>query len=440
VRFNPWKQQAQNGQIIDIGVSAILAPFTDCNLTDTSKVSIRISNYGNVSVSNIPLAYKINNGTTITETITNTVLLPGRTVDYTFSTKAKLAALSTFKILAFTKISKDSIFVNDSTTITIQHLPNVSAPSNLIPSNNSTGHDNSIALSWTAVTNATGYDLYVWKANDIMSSTPHISNISQIVYTVNNLEYGTQYKWKVLARRISCKAESVVNSFTTRQLPDLIVENITAPQTAVSETDIVVNFKVKNQGTGATGAVGWYDVVYLCDQPVLNAGIENYYIASTSNLSALASGKSYQTQNYIFRLPQGTQGNYYVIVKTNVNQNLTESNLANNQNISIPIKVSLAPPPDLQVSSVVAAPQNPFSEDSLSVTFKVKNSGTGPTTNNNWADYVFLSKEEVLNPANATLLNIHRRSQILTVNGEYTVSTKSPTAHREAETAKAHRG
>ncbi|MEA5429214.1 CARDB domain-containing protein [Arcicella lustrica] len=424
VKFNPWKQQALNGQIIDVGIMSVLSPFTDCNLSDTVSVKIRIGNFGNVSLSNIPITYKINNGTSVIDTVSNTTILPGKTLNYTFKTKAKLSALGTYKITVFTKMAKDSVLANDSTSVTIQHLPNVSAPSNLIPANNSTGHDNAVALSWTSVTNTTGYDLYIWKTNNVMPSTPSVSNISQIVYTVNNLEYGTQYKWKVVARRVSCKAESVVQSFTTRQLPDLIIESITVPQTAVSETDIVVNFKVKNQGIGGTGSVGWYDVVYLSDQPNLNTGSEIYYIASSSNLSALTSGQSYQTQNYTFRLPQGAQGNYYVIVKTNDYRSLTEGNTTNNQSVSNPIKVSLAPPPDLQVSSVIVSPLNTFSEDEVIVTYNVKNLGTGITTNKHWYDYIYLTKDEVLNQNTATLLYTYSRNQALAVNGEYTVSTK----------------
>jgi subtilase family serine protease len=440
VKFDNWKQQPQNGQITDIGVSTILSPITDCNLTSTADIKVRVSNYGNASVSTFLISYKINNGNTISETVSGASLLPGRTFDYTFIAKANFSAVGTYDIIAFTNLSLDSLKTNDSARVSIENLPNVAAPSSLIPANGSVGHDITIALSWSAVANATGYDLYVWKTSEPVPTIPLASGINQITYTLpyGNLTYGTQYNWKVVAKRVSCRAESVVQSFTTRLLPDLIIESITAPSSATTETDIYVSFKIKNQGTGSTETVGWQDLVYLCDQPVLYTGVDNFFVTSVSNLSALSAGQSYQTQNYSFRLPQGIQGNYYVIVKTNVSQSLIESSTTNNQSFSIPINVTLAPPPDLQVTSVITSLQNAFSEDSLTITYKVRNLGTGPTTKSDWSDYIYLSQDEVLNQNSAGILYTFYRNQALAVSTEYTTIAKTKIPARISGTYYVH--
>ncbi|MDH4460968.1 MAG: CARDB domain-containing protein [Flectobacillus sp.] len=422
VKFKPIRTQPQNGQVLDIGISTVLSPITDCNLTNTADITVRVSNYGNVSVSSFPVSYKVNNGSVVNETVSGASLLPGRTFDYTFTTKANLSTVGNYNITAYTKLSNDSLKTNDTTKVRIDNLPNITAPTSLIPTNGSVGHDIALSLSWSAVANATGYDLYVWKATEPVPTTPLATGVNQINYSLpyGTLSYGTQYNWKVVAKRVSCQATSVLQTFTTRQLPDLEVQDITVPPTATSETDISIRFKIRNVGTGSTGSVGWQDVVYLTDQ------VDNFYVGSFSNLRALNANESYETASFTFRIPQGVQGNYKVVTKTNYSNSLIESNSTNNERISNNIAITLAPPPDLQVvAPVLVSSQNLFSEDSLTVTYKVKNFGSGPTTKNNWIDYVYLSQNEVLNTNTATLLYSHSNILNLSTSAEYSVRAKT---------------
>jgi hypothetical protein len=426
VKFTPWSQQPLNGQLVDIGISAILAPTTDCNHTASDSVTVRIINYGNVSQSNFQVSYRINTSPTVSETITTASLLPGKSVTYTFAQKVNLSATGSYTISAFTSLAADTIRTNDTIRTTIQHLPGLGIPGNLTPLNNAVDLNIPVILSWGAVTTATGYDVFVWKVGDPVPSQPLVANLTQISYTVasNILQFGSQYNWKVVAKRASCRAETSVLTFTTRQLPDLIVESIDRPTTAVSETDIVVSWKVKNQGLGSTQNQGWTDIAYLCDQPTLNAGVDNFYIGSLPNFSALNAGQAYQSNTLTFRLPQGIQGNYYVIVQTNPFHAIQEVSSTNNQLVSSPINVSLAPPPDLQVTNVVANPLNAFSEDSVTVTYTVKNMGSGPTTTANWTDHISIGQDELVNSNTEPVLYSYTRQQVLLVNGEYTVTTK----------------
>jgi hypothetical protein len=427
VLFMPIKQQPLNGQITDIGVSAILAPFTDCNLTSTTEVKVRISNYGNSSAGNFQVSYRVNTGTIVTENVTGASLLPGRTYDHTFTTKANLQSTGTYLITAFTRLTLDSLKTNDTLRTTIQHLPSLGTPGSLIPSNNASGLDKPVTFSWSAIANVTGYDLYYWKTSESMPATPKVSGLTQINYTTpyGTLEYGTQYSWKVVAKRVSCQAETAVQRFTTRQLPNLKVDNIIAPASAVSENTISVQYIIKNYGAGGTGSTTWYDAVYLCDQPVLYSGEDNFYLGSIQNFSALNPNQPYTSQSINFKIPQGKFGTYYVIVTTNAGNFLQETDYTDNSRVSAVINVTLAPPPDLQVlSPVVASPQNVFSEDTLTISYTVKNLGTGPTTATHWEDYIFLTKDEVLNPNTAIVLGSQSRTQSLANNASYSVTKK----------------
>ncbi|MBD2700493.1 hypothetical protein IC229_07595 [Spirosoma sp. BT702] len=425
VKFLPFKQQPQNGQISDIGISAILAPLTDCNHTATDSVRVRISNYGNVSQSNFTVSYRLNNSPVVSETVTSAALLPGRSLDYTFTNRIDLSATGTYTLTVLTNLPLDSLHTNDTLRSTFQHLPGIAAPGNLLPIDNSNNVDVALTLSWGAVAGAVGYELYVWKSTDPVPTQPLVANLTQIAYTLSSgqLQYGTSYKWKVAAKRTSCRASSAVLNFTVRQLPDLIVDAINVPTTATSETDMVINWRIKNQGTGNTQSQGWNDLVYLSDQPTLFSGTDNFYVISQPNFSALNAGQSYQTNNVTFRIPQGVQGQYYVIVQTNSSGSLPEVTGTNNTTSSTPISIALAPPPDLQVTDLVVNPLNAFSEDSITVTYTVRNAGTGPTTSANWNDQIILGQDQA-NPANGQVLYTFNRTQVLLVNGTYTVTRK----------------
>ncbi|GAB4015093.1 hypothetical protein GCM10028808_39480 [Spirosoma migulaei] len=425
VKFNPWKRQPQNGQIADIGICALVAPITDCNHTSADNVTVRIRNYGNISQSNFSVSYQINKGQPVTETVSSTALSPGETLDYTFTQKANLSTIGSYTISTYSSFLADTFRLNDTIKVTIQHLPGVVAPVNLIPVTNTENLDIPVKLSWAAVTGALAYDLYVWKADATVPTQPLVSNLSQIAYSLsnNNLQYGVAYKWKVVAKQVSCRAESAILTFTTRLQADLIVESINVPAAATSETDIVIRWRVKNQGTGATQDKTWLDQVYLCDQPVLNTGSDNFYVNSISNLRALNIGESYPSDELRYRLPQGIEGKYYIIVQTNASNSVPEANKTNNQLVSSPISVSLAPPPDLQITSLVT-PANAISDDSTSVTYTIKNMGTGPTTVAKWVDQIFLSQNQALDVTTDKLLFSRERNQALPVNGEYIVSAK----------------
>ena len=424
VKFNPWKTQPANGQIVDMGVSTIIKPVTGCSLTAADTVRVKLTNYGNIALANFPVAYRINGGMAVTETVAAS-LLPGSSQEYTFTQKVNLSTTGTYSIQTYTKVASDSVPGNDTAAITIQHLAGVNAPVNLIPATNAVNIDLPLTLNWGAVADAESYDLYIWKTSTGAPATPTVAGLTQISYAVstNLLQYGTAYNWKVAAKRANCRAESVPQTFTTRRLPDLVVDSISVPPTVVSENDITIRWRVRNTGPGGTGSTQWYDVVYISDQPTLGVGTD-VYIGQYQNFSTLDSGVSYPSGNITYRIPQGWQGNYYVIIKTNFNSSLTEISDTNNRLTSAPINVSLLPPPDLQVTSLVVSPSTAFSEDSITINYTVQNFGTGPTTVSDWYDMAYLTTDTTLNTNTATGLFSYSRSQPLLVNGTYTVTQR----------------
>jgi hypothetical protein len=137
----------------------------------------------------------------------------------------------------------------------------------------------------------------------------------------------------------------------------------------------------------------WFDAVYLSNSGILD-GSETY-LGAFSNVSALGVGQSYM-QTADLTLPIGIQGTYYIIIQTDQYRSITESNETNNEG-SNSMLVTLTPPPDLPVSSIIK-PNNAFSGQDIIINWTVTNRGTGPTTVSRWYDRIYISNSEIFNP------------------------------------------
>jgi hypothetical protein len=110
----------------DMSVFAVTSPDPGCDGQVSDTVRIRMLNAGTVAQSNFPVSYRINNGTPITETYTNTIN-PGDTVTYTFTTLIPGGLpVGTHIITAYPSLNGDIVFNNDTTRRTLVVAPVVS--------------------------------------------------------------------------------------------------------------------------------------------------------------------------------------------------------------------------------------------------------------------------------------------------------------------------
>lgn len=290
----------------------------------------------------------------------------------------------------------------------------------MLPAYGSTNLFLPIKFSWEAVENTVYYDLYIWLAGQVRPDIPSFSKITQINYTVySGLLYDTLYNWQVVAKKACFGIESNLQTFKLRSLPDLITEAVTAPNTATSETEILINWKIKNQGAGATDNI-WTDAVYISDLPVYD-NLSATSIGQVYNISSLNPGESYTTiQGIKYKIPVGTQGTKYFFVKTNASNSLQESDNTNNIYVSDSVKISLAPPPDLQVTAITLNPSsNVIAGSNMQVNYSVSNNGTGPTSASSWTDRIYLSDSTVLNTSKDVLLTLRYHTGKLQNNDSY---------------------
>ena len=289
-----------------------------------------------------------------------------------------LPAVSTVYYVQGTSVN--NCVYQDSIAITVNPNHPPGAVSNMFPPNGSANLTYPINFSWLPGIYNGAFDFYLWEAAQPQPAFPYRTNIYEISTTIiEGLNYGIQYKWRIKSKNGNCADTSgPVQTFTLRNLPDLIVQNITTPPAAVlGGQTISFGWQIKNMGTGGTGSARWVDKIYLSANDTIFQEAGDLLLASHLNFSALNPGQAY-SDSLSFTLPINAAGVYYLIIKTDAGNQVLESNEINNtKSSSNPIIVILPPLPDLRVTSV-AAQTNIFSGSNCIVTYTIKNFGNAP--------------------------------------------------------------
>jgi hypothetical protein len=106
--------------LADLALTSIIAPLSDCELTDKETLGVEIWNNGGHPVPSgekIKVFYRLNNGSLVGETITlQNNIDSGSTVTYTFSQMADMTLPGTYEILAWLEYDIDGNHNNNSLT------------------------------------------------------------------------------------------------------------------------------------------------------------------------------------------------------------------------------------------------------------------------------------------------------------------------------------
>jgi parallel beta-helix repeat protein len=188
-----------------------------------------------------------------------------------------------------------------------------------------------------------------------------------------------------------------VGPITISEYPpvDLHAKLLTAPDSAFSGKQIKIQWEVENIGQGATLAPFWYDGVFLSKDTIYNEFVD-LFIADFPQYGPIASGANYMEQQTI-TLPNGVSGDFYLLLASDhslveENTKLTRDMDLSNNFVSAPIKISLTPSPDLQVTTI-KTPTQGISGQPISISWTVGNEGVGPTEGGQWVDRIYLSTD-----------------------------------------------
>ncbi len=213
-------------------------------------------------------------------------------------------------------------------------------------------------------------------------------------------------------------ARSAAFNVTLSPPPELIVSNVKAPAQNFSGQPMQVSWTVTNSGTGPTAATAWTDAVYMSTKQTLDSSA--VLLGSFSHQGALPVNGSY-TKNESVTLPVGVSGQFYFIVKTDLNSQVFQNGQTSGNVASTTVAetVNLTPPPDLEVSAF-SLPATVLAGHNFTFSYTVTNGGAGATPNSTWNDALYLSPTANYNPNTAVSLGVQTHQGSLIAGGNYT--------------------
>jgi len=191
--------------------------------------------------------------------------------------------------------------------------------------------------------------------------------------------------------------ESVTLPVAMPPLPDLTVNNITAPIEALSGQQINVTWTVSNMGDeDASGS--WNDKVYLS----VDQNASNDQLIATFPFTGTIPVGSFVTRTQAITIPIDMSGARYVAVATDSNSQIFEPDENNTAISAQSVNVILSPFPNLQVAQVIVPP-TAFSGQTAVVEWIVHNVGTGSTSAPLWRDALYLSTDSIFDGSDLLL-------------------------------------
>lgn len=205
--------------------------------------------------------------------------------------------------------------------------------------------------------------------------------------------------------------------------PDLVVADIDAsPKPVFSGQELTVTRTDRNQGEGPTDSGTWTDAVYLSanNQPTIDTAQDIWLGTQTRRGAILQPGQADTGLLLKERLPANLQGNFYVKVVADLNNQITELGAEDN-NVGVsaqPIQVVLSVPVDLEATDI-HGPQTGIPGHAIEVTWSAENVGAEPEFFLFWKDTIYLSSDQVLDGSDVQLGTFAAVTS--TVNGQLTV-------------------
>ncbi|MBT4814892.1 MAG: hypothetical protein HON70_04295, partial [Lentisphaerae bacterium] len=132
--------------------------------------------------------------------------------------------------------------------------------------------------------------------------------------------------------------------------------------------EFVVQWVVSNHGTGNIPRSRWTDAVYVSSDAVWD--VDDVYVGSAGRVAGLNSGGQLPTTVRTFSLPAVNEGNYHIIVRTDVRQSLIEADEGNNAAATAADNLV-----DTAVARLYDVDENTPLQDGASVTHPITNGG-----------------------------------------------------------------
>lgn len=213
--------------------------------------------------------------------------------------------------------------------------------------------------------------------------------------------------------------ETRAATLTINPVVDLQVSTANAPAETFTGQTFEVTWTSVNAGQiRANGP--WVDRVYLSADAQPSS--DDRLLAELSFAQSLDPGRSVQ-QTQTVSIPRtaiAADGDYFLVVITDASNSVQEVGFESNNFRAVPIRVRLAPLPDLVVEAV-DAPISAFFGQTITVEWTVRNVGQGATEAPEWYDLVFLSSDQTPDEAGVERVEV-RTARRLEAGQSYTNS------------------
>ena len=209
--------------------------------------------------------------------------------------------------------------------------------------------------------------------------------------------------------------------------PDLVVTNITAPETIKPGEEIEISWTVINQGDGVA-TQSWIDWVAISEDDELSCPYEcgevDLDFVDSEPFTPLGPGQSY-TQTLTTIAPSGgfglsEPGRYFLGVYTDGAYFSNDQPESNENNNELLITVTVIPPDvDLVVSDLIV-PESAVVGDQIEITATITNLGTETANGNNgrWFDDIRLSTDPVFDFGDSRLADVSIQDELPLAGGE----------------------
>ncbi|WP_048324300.1 CARDB domain-containing protein, partial [Crocosphaera watsonii] len=180
-----------------------------------------------------------------------------------------------------------------------------------------------------------------------------------------------------------------VSETITISHPDLIPEWKNAPAIATSGDTLNLSYSLTNQGLiDITNQ--WKDQVYLStDQQLDN---DDQLLEEIIQIGGIL-GNNNQDYSVDVTLPLEISGDYYLLLATDVDNNINEFSDENNNLVTSAINVELVPHADLEVSNVIVPALTIGNPVPVTFEWTVTNIGTGSSNSDQWTDQIIASRD-----------------------------------------------
>ena len=199
---------------------------------------------------------------------------------------------------------------------------------------------------------------------------------------------------------------------------DLEVSSFVAPAMADAGSTIQIDWTSKNVGLGSIFNRSWTEAAYLSDQSVFHPDSSMILEESIIRSPLFASQDSMQ-HSLTASLPQEAQGNWFIHIVIDPDQNLYESADTSNNVFTASIQINPIALPDLEPLSLSPAADTLFGSEQAAFSYLVENTGMADATQPHWMDELYVSDQMTFDPEQAKKLGRFDRMNGLERDSSY---------------------